>query len=143
MRRRHFLASALALATVPLTASPTLAQSTSLFGAPTLSFTSAHEAGFDPGRLAKAFQFVQKRVSSGLVPGAVLLVARHGCIAGWHAFGQIDRRGGAMRRDAIFDLEFDQQSCRNRPGCYVACRTRCLTPRRPCSKISSRFRSTW
>ncbi|GAC1468634.1 MAG: serine hydrolase domain-containing protein [Ktedonobacteraceae bacterium] len=105
MRRRHFLASVLALATVPLTASPTLAQSTSLFGTPTLSFTSAPEAGFDPGRLAKAFQFVQKRVSSGLVPGAVLLVARHGCIAGWHAFGQIDRRGGAMRRDAIFDLE--------------------------------------
>jgi CubicO group peptidase (beta-lactamase class C family) len=48
---------------------------------------------------------VQRRVQSGRIPGAVLLVARNGKIAEWRAFGKIDRRGGAMTPDAIFDLE--------------------------------------
>lgn len=71
----------------------------------TLSFASPATAGLDAARLSKAFSFVQQRVQSGLIPGAVLLVARNGKVAGWQAYGKIDRRGGAMRRDAIFDLE--------------------------------------
>jgi CubicO group peptidase (beta-lactamase class C family) len=68
-------------------------------------FASPTAAGFDPARLDAAFHFVQARVANGILPGAVLLVARNGRIAGWRAYGKIDRRGGEMRRDAIFDLE--------------------------------------
>lgn len=71
----------------------------------TLSFASPVVAGFDAGRLDQAFAFVQQRVNRGVIPGGVLLVARNGKIAGWRAYGKIDRRGGVMRPDAIFDLE--------------------------------------
>jgi len=74
-------------------------------GAPTLSSASPTDAGFDPVALDAAFAFIRGRVAAGLVPGAVALVARHGRIAAWRAYGVIDRRGGAMRPDALFDLE--------------------------------------
>jgi CubicO group peptidase (beta-lactamase class C family) len=55
--------------------------------------------------LERAFDFVQRRVARGVIPGGVLLVARNGKIAEWRAYGKIARRGGAMGPDAIFDLE--------------------------------------
>lgn len=109
---RHRRYAILALASVlTLTALPVIPRALaapSPGGAPTaltLSFAAPSTAGFDPTRLAAAFNFVQARVANGTLPGAVLLVARNGRIAGWRAYGQIDRRGGVMRPDAIFDLE--------------------------------------
>lgn len=112
MQRRRFLAStlsSLALAALPWNHSTLPAwaaiQSGDPSATPTLSFAPAEKAKLAPAKLEKAFAFVASRVSSGRIPGAVLLVARNGRIAGWKAYGQIDRRGGSMRRDAIFDLE--------------------------------------
>ncbi len=73
--------------------------------APTLTFAAPARAGFDPAALDAAFTFIRDRVDAGTVPGAVALVAREGRIAAWRAYGQIDRRGGVMRPDALFDLE--------------------------------------
>ncbi len=73
--------------------------------APTLTFAAPAQAGFDSGALDAAFAVIRDRVDVGTIPGAVALVARHGRIAAWRAYGLIDRRGGAMRPDAIFDLE--------------------------------------
>lgn len=73
--------------------------------APTLSSAPPAAAGLDPAALDAAFAFIQDRVAAGTIPGAVALVARHGSIAAWRAYGRIDRRGGAMRPDALFDLE--------------------------------------
>ncbi len=73
--------------------------------APTLTFAPPAQAGFDPGALDAAFATIRDRVDAGTIPGAVALVARGGRVAAWRSYGLIDRRGGAMRPDAIFDLE--------------------------------------
>jgi len=73
--------------------------------ASTLTFAAPAQAGFNPQALDAAFAFIRDRVDAGTIPGAVALVARHGRIAAWRAYGHIDRRGGTMRPDAIFDLE--------------------------------------
>src|SRR5919202_6818561 len=94
---------------VTLSVFPTIASAEPSRGGPavatTLSFASPTAAGLNPTRLDSAFSFVRARVANGTIPGAVLLVARNGRIAEWRAYGKIDRRGGAMRTDAIFDLE--------------------------------------
>jgi CubicO group peptidase (beta-lactamase class C family) len=54
------------------------------------------------GRLSAAFQ---DRVASGHVPGAVALVARHGKVAYFEAFGARDPADGApMRKDSVFRI---------------------------------------
>ncbi|MDQ2857954.1 MAG: beta-lactamase family protein [Candidatus Eremiobacteraeota bacterium] len=63
----------------------------------------ADEADFDGERLGRLSGVFRADVERGVIPGAVVLVARHGKIAYHEAFGFRDRaREAAMRRDSIF-----------------------------------------
>src|SRR6185312_13109364 len=61
--------------------------------------------GLSSERLQRLRDRLHADIKSGTVPGAVLLVARHGKIACHEAFGQRDREAGAvMSTDTIFRI---------------------------------------
>jgi CubicO group peptidase (beta-lactamase class C family) len=61
--------------------------------------------GLSPERLARIAPALRRDIAAGLIPGAVLLVARHGKLAYFEAFGMRDQaRNAPMPRDAIFRL---------------------------------------
>jgi CubicO group peptidase (beta-lactamase class C family) len=61
--------------------------------------------GLSPARLERIAPALQRDIAAGLVPGAVMLIARHGKLAYFEAFGMRDQAGNApMARDAIFRL---------------------------------------
>ncbi len=64
------------------------------------------QLGFDPARLGRLDALVEKAVADKVVPGAVVLVGRHGKIAYVKAFGNRAVEPGVepMTRDTIFDL---------------------------------------
>jgi uncharacterized protein YbbC (DUF1343 family)/CubicO group peptidase (beta-lactamase class C family) len=64
------------------------------------------ELGFDPGRLSKLDAVVEEAVSSGKIPGAVLVVGRYGVPAYLKAFGQkaVEPTAEPMTVDTIFDM---------------------------------------
>ncbi len=63
------------------------------------------EVGLSSARLARLGQALTQRIEAGNIPGAVVLVARHGRIA-WHeALGRRDSAAGdPMRTDAVFRI---------------------------------------
>lgn len=64
---------------------------------------SPESLGFDKDRLARLDRYLVDQIDSGHIPGAVVLLARHGQIAEFRAFGQADPdRGTAMDKDTIF-----------------------------------------
>ena len=66
---------------------------------------SPEEVGLSSERLDRLARITQGHVDSGLLPGAVILVARHGKIAYFKTFGYRDRdASAAMPADAIFRL---------------------------------------
>lgn len=78
---------------------------------PTEPATTAFEpcvparAGFDAQRLAGAVQGMRRDVERGLIPGVVLLLARHGRLVLHEALGLQDPQAGTpMERDAIFRI---------------------------------------
>ena len=70
-----------------------------------LPSASPEEVGLSSERLARVAQLLERDVAAGVIPGAVVLVARNGRTA-WHeAFGYRDRTTGApMKRDSIFRI---------------------------------------
>jgi CubicO group peptidase (beta-lactamase class C family) len=67
--------------------------------------TTPESVGLSSDRLARLATVTNAHVESGVVPGAVILIARHGQIAYFEAFGHRDRAIGApMTRDAIFRI---------------------------------------
>jgi CubicO group peptidase (beta-lactamase class C family) len=63
------------------------------------------QVGFSSLRLQRAAEVVQGDVDRGLIPGAVLMIARGGRVAYAEAFGYRDREAGAtMALDAIFRI---------------------------------------
>jgi CubicO group peptidase (beta-lactamase class C family) len=61
--------------------------------------------GFSAERLARIGTVLKADIEKGRIPGAVLLVARHGKIAYFEAFGMRDKAKGApMTKDAIFRI---------------------------------------
>ena len=62
--------------------------------------------GFDPAKLAKLDGVIEKAIDRKVVPGAVVLVARHGKIAYVRSIGRraIVPAEEAMTRDTVFDL---------------------------------------
>jgi CubicO group peptidase (beta-lactamase class C family) len=65
----------------------------------------AAEAGFDPERLARIDRFLDERyVSTGLLAGAQILVAREGRAAHFSSLGQARADGAPLRGDALFRI---------------------------------------
>jgi CubicO group peptidase (beta-lactamase class C family) len=61
--------------------------------------------GLSTERLERIAPALRRDVDAGLIPGAVMLVARHGKLAYFEAFGMRDKtRNAPMTRDAIFRL---------------------------------------
>ena len=61
--------------------------------------------GFASGRLARIGEAFGRDVDRGAIPGAVVLIARHGRLAYLEAFGYRDREAGApMTVDAVFRI---------------------------------------
>ncbi len=61
------------------------------------------EVGLSAERLERIMTLVKEESSKGVVPGAVLLVARHGKVAWYEAAGELDpATKSPMPRDAIF-----------------------------------------
>jgi CubicO group peptidase (beta-lactamase class C family) len=66
---------------------------------------SPQTVGFDAERCHNISRVLQRQVDSGRLPGAVVLVARHGKVLLHEALGQQDPQAGTpMGRDAIFRI---------------------------------------
>ena len=90
------------LFTISLTAN---AQTTSIKKSPMLKEASPESAGMSIERLARIDAMCEKAVLEGKIPGIVALVARHGKIVYWKAFGMADHlKGRALKRDDIFRI---------------------------------------
>jgi CubicO group peptidase (beta-lactamase class C family) len=59
--------------------------------------------GFSPERLTRLGKMLDSDIKAGRVPGAVVLVARHGKIAYFEAFGMQNKQT-PMRKDSIFRI---------------------------------------
>ncbi len=93
----------LAVATVvtALVASPALPRAAD----PLPRAASPEDVGLSSERLERLARVTDGHVESGLLPGAVILIARHGKIAYFKTFGYRDRGArAAMPADAIFRL---------------------------------------
>jgi CubicO group peptidase (beta-lactamase class C family) len=67
--------------------------------------TMPEEVGLSSDQLARIEAVTQKHIDSGVVPGAVMLVARRGKIAWYKSMGYRDRAAkDPMRQDAIFRI---------------------------------------
>ncbi len=63
------------------------------------------EVGLSSEKLVELGRFIEKSVAENRIPGAVVLVARHGKIACFESFGTGDELTGApMKTDAIFRI---------------------------------------
>ena len=70
-----------------------------------LPASNPRELGLAPGRLQRIAPAIERDIAAGLIPGAVMLIARHGRVGYFDAFGMRDKaRGDPMRRNAIFRL---------------------------------------
>lgn len=69
-----------------------------------LSRTSPERVGLSGERLERIGQTLQRDIAQGKLPGAVALVARHGKVAYWEAFGSRTPGGPAMERDDVFRI---------------------------------------
>lgn len=70
------------------------------------SNTRPEAVGLSSERLARIGAVLTADVEKGVIPGAVVLVARHGKIAYFESFGMRDKATGAlMKKDSIFRIE--------------------------------------
>lgn len=66
---------------------------------------SPESVGFSSERLARISAGLQKDVDQGRIPGAVLVIVRHGKVAYFEAFGYQDREKKIpMKRDSVFRI---------------------------------------
>jgi CubicO group peptidase (beta-lactamase class C family) len=99
MKHTMVFGTALALA---LLAAPVAAQSP---GVPEPVYAPPESVGIDPQRLKHLTDFIERKVESKEIPGAVVLVARHGKIVLYQGYGRLDpARPDPMPRDAIFRI---------------------------------------
>jgi len=63
------------------------------------------QVGVSPERLARLDEYMKRQVADGHIPGAVILLARHGKIVAFNSYGEADPdRHVPMSRDAIFRI---------------------------------------
>ncbi len=80
------------------------AQTKSAFNTPPLSVDTPESVGMSPERLARMDEMFREAIEDGNIPGAVALVARHGKIVYFKAFGTADANGRKMQTDDIFRI---------------------------------------
>ncbi|WP_246196120.1 exo-beta-N-acetylmuramidase NamZ domain-containing protein [Aquisphaera giovannonii] len=73
---------------------------------PTLPSMTPESLGFDPERLARIDAAIDRSIAAGEVPGAVVLVGRHGAVAHAYAAGKraVEPAAEPMTRDTLFDM---------------------------------------
>ncbi len=72
---------------------------------PVLQRAAPVELGFDPGRLGRIREAIDREVAAGMIPGAVVGVARHGKLAMLEGYGFRDKAAGTpMWADAVFSI---------------------------------------
>lgn len=72
---------------------------------PDLHRSNPKAAGLDEARLARLTQALQQRIDAGRLPGAQVLVVRHGALGCFESLGRLDpAREAAMPPDAIFRI---------------------------------------
>ncbi len=70
-----------------------------------LPIGKAEELGFAPERLAHVTEMLKGNIDKREIPGAVLLIARHGKVAYFESLGALDPQGKtSMSKDAIFRI---------------------------------------
>ena len=70
-----------------------------------LPLASPSDVGLCPQRTQRVIEVLQREVNRGYIPGAVVLLARHGRVALHRAVGQLDPAAGtAMETNAIFRI---------------------------------------
>ncbi len=70
-----------------------------------LPSTAPEQVGFSSDRLARITDLFSRDIEAGAIPGAVILIARHGKVAYFEALGYRDRAAGdPMRHDSIFRI---------------------------------------
>jgi len=80
-------------------------QTKSIQNSPPLKEASPESVGMSPERLARIDAMCEGAVSEGDIPGVVALVARHGKIVYWKAFGMADKQESrSLKRDDIFRI---------------------------------------
>ncbi len=68
-----------------------------------LSLNKPETVGFSSARLERVHEVMQRAVDQKQIPGIVTILARHGKIVDYRAYGQRDVASGApMTKDAIF-----------------------------------------
>ena len=72
--------------------------------AQTPSVVRPESVGMSGLRLARLSDAMRLEVSEGRLPGAVVAVARRGKLVFYESFGQLDRNGTPMPKDAIFQI---------------------------------------
>ena len=93
------------LAAALIHSGPAGAQTPSMRRSPSLTVTDPRRAGIARERLARIDAMLDDAVKSGSIPGVVALVARHGKIVYWKAFGMADNvTGHAQKPDDIFRI---------------------------------------
>ena len=72
----------------------------------TLEMAKRPEAlGFSSERLTQIDKTLQAHIEKGLIPGATILIGRHGKIAYFKTYGMQDKEGGVpMKKDTIFRI---------------------------------------
>jgi len=70
-----------------------------------LSIVKPEDVGLSSERLARIDNVLTADIEKGMIPGAVVLVARHGKIAYFESFGMGDQEAAApMKKDSIFRI---------------------------------------
>jgi CubicO group peptidase (beta-lactamase class C family) len=97
MLRKLFAAALIASLALIAAASPTTAQS--------LAQGSPEELGFSSERLGRITTILREDAAKGMLPGAILLIARNGKIVHFETVGALDPQTEApMTKDAIFRI---------------------------------------
>jgi CubicO group peptidase (beta-lactamase class C family) len=69
-----------------------------------LPYVPSEHLGFDPLRLERLTDAMERQVDEGKAPGLSMLIARHGKIAYRQSLGELRPGGPTMRDDAIFRI---------------------------------------
>jgi CubicO group peptidase (beta-lactamase class C family) len=73
--------------------------------AETLPYAKPEEVGFSSERLGRVTETLRTNIAAGEIPGAVLLIARHGKIAYFESLGLLDPQAKIpMSKDAVFRI---------------------------------------